>query len=61
MGELGTSSGASATAGSLGAMEDLERMNSPVASSMDVRVSSVGDLGDENQEPGNNRDDAEDS
>lgn len=61
IGEAGTSSGASATAGSLGGTEDLERMNSPVASSIDVRVSSGGDLGDENQAPGNNRDDVEDS
>jgi hypothetical protein len=61
IGEAGTSSGASATAGSLGAIEDLERTNSPVASSIDVRVSSPGDLGDESQAPGNNRDDVEDS
>lgn len=61
IGEAGTSSGASATAGSLGATEGLERINSPVASSIDVRLSSPGDFGDENQAPGNNRDDVEDS
>ena len=61
IGEVGVSSGTSATAGSLGAAEDLERMNSPAASSIDVRVSSAGDLGDENQAPGNNLDDVEDS
>lgn len=61
IGEAGTSSGASATAGSLGATEDFERINSPAASSIEVRVSSGGDLGDENQAPGNIRDDAEDA
>lgn len=61
IGEAGTSSGASATAGSLGATEDFERMNSPVASSIDVRVSSPGDLGDESHAPGNNRDDVDDA
>ena len=61
IGEGGASSGASATAGSLGATEDFERMNSPVASSIEVRVSSAGDLGDENQAPGNKRDDVEDA
>jgi hypothetical protein len=61
MGEAGTSSGASATAGSLGATEGLVRINSPVASSIEVRISSLGDFGDENQAPGNNRDDVEDS
>jgi len=60
-GEAGTSSGASATAGSLGVTEGLERINSPVASSIDVRPSSPGDFGDENQAPGNNREDVEDS
>ena len=60
-GEPGTSSGTSATVGSLGATEDFERINSPVASSIDVRVSSPGDLGDENQAPGSNRDDVDDS
>ena len=61
IGEAGTSSEASATAGSLGATEDFGWINSPVASSIDVRVSSGGDLGDESQAPGNNRDDVEDS
>jgi len=61
IGEAGTSSGASATAGSLGATEDFERTNSPAASSIDVRVSSAGDLGDESQAPGNSRDDVEDA
>jgi hypothetical protein len=61
IGEAGTSSGASATAGSFGATDDLERMNSPVASSIDVRLSSPGDFGEENQPPGNNREDVVDS
>lgn len=61
MGEAGESSGASATAGSLGATEDLESINSPVASSIDVRLPSPGDFGEENQPPGNNRDDVVDS
>lgn len=61
IGEPGISSGASATAGSLGAIDDFDRTNSPIASSIDVRVSSGGDLGDESQAPGNNRDDVEDS
>ena len=61
MGEAGKSSGASATAGSLGATEDFARTNSPVASSIDVRLSSPGDFGDENQPPGNKREDVEDS
>jgi len=61
IGEPGISSGASATAGSLGATEDFDRTNSPIASSIDVRVSSGGDLGDESQAPGNNRDDVEDA
>jgi hypothetical protein len=62
IGEAGTeSSGASTTAGSFGATDDFERINSPVASSIDVRLSSPGDFGDENQAPGNNRDDVEDS
>ena len=61
IGEAGKSSGSSATAGSLGGTDDLERMNSPVASSIEVRVSSPGDLGDENQAPGNNREDVEDA
>ena len=61
IGEAGRSSGASATAGSLGGTEDLERMNSPVAESIDVRISSPGDFGDENQAPGNSRDDVDDS
>lgn len=61
IGEAGKSSGASARAGSVGATEGLERMNSPVASSIDARPSSPGDFGDENQPPGNNRDDVEDS
>ena len=61
IGEVGKSSGASATAGSLGAIEDLESINSPVASSIDARLPSPGDFGDENQPPGNSRDDVEDS
>ena len=61
IGEAGKSSGSSATAGSLGGTDDLERMNSPVASSIEVRVSSPGDLGDENQAPGNSREDVEDA
>lgn len=61
IGEAGKSSGASATAGSLGATEDFDRMNSPVASSIDARPSSPGDFGDENQPPGNNRDDVVDA
>ena len=61
IGEAGTSSGASATAGSFGAIDGLERTNSPVASSIDVRPSSPGDFGEENQPPGNNREDVEDS
>jgi len=61
IGEASESSGASATAGSLGATEDLESINSPVASSIDVRPPSPGDFGDENQPPGNSRDDVEDS
>lgn len=60
IGEAGISSGASATAGSLGAMDDLDTMNSPVASSIDVRPSSPGDFGDENQAPGNNREEVDD-
>ena len=60
IGEASESSGASATAGSLGATEDLESTNSPVASSIDARPPSPGDFGDENQPPGNNRDDVED-
>jgi len=60
IGEAGKSSGASTTAGSLGATEDLESTNSPVASSIDARLPSPGDFGDENQPPGNNRDDVED-
>ena len=61
IGDAGTSSAASATAGSFGAMDGLERINSPVASSIDVRPSSPGDFGDENQAPGNNREDVDDS
>lgn len=61
IGEAGASSDTSATAGSFGATDDLERMNSPVASSIDVRLSSPGDFGDENQAPGNSREDAVDS
>ena len=61
IGDVGRSSGASSTAGSLGATDDFERINSPAASSIDVRPSSPGDFGDENQPPGNNRDDVEDS
>lgn len=60
-GEPGTSSGTSATVGSLGATEDLGRMSSPVAFPIDVRESSLGDLGDQNRAPGNNRDNVEDS
>ena len=60
IGEAGTSSGASTTAGSFGATDDFDRMNSPTASSIDVRLSSPGDFGDENQEPGNNREDVDD-
>lgn len=61
IGEAGTSSGASATAGSFGAIDGLDRMNSPVASSIDVRPSSPGDFGEWNQAPGNNREDVDDS
>jgi len=61
IGEAGASSGASATAGSFGAIDGLERMNSPLASSIDVRPSSPGDFGEENQPPGNNREEVEDS
>jgi len=61
MGDAGTSSGASATSGSLGATEDFVRINSPVASSSDARPSSPGDFGDESQAPGNNRDDVDEA
>ena len=61
MGEAGTSSAVSSTAGSLGGTDDLDSINSPVASSIDVRPSSPGDFGDENQPPGKNREDVEDS
>lgn len=58
IGEDGASSGASATAGSFGVTDDLDRMNSPVASSIEGRPSSPGDFGDGivvNQLPGNLR------